>query len=114
MQENAFSLTRILTFKERIYDSVLYTGEYDSVLYTGEYGSVKTRILAYLMQCFPESFLKTVRSAFLTTLSQSFRISIVLNTIFFTGIQNLTIGTSISCSAKTKAVVVRYTIELLI
>ena len=40
MREYGFSLIRILPYNDRIVD------------YTGEYGLVKTRILAYFMQCF--------------------------------------------------------------
>ena len=39
MREYAFSLTRFLLCKDRFCPN------------TGEYGSVKTRILAYFMQC---------------------------------------------------------------
>ena len=47
MREYGFSLTRILPYKDKIYD-------YGSVIRdTGEYGSVKTRILAYFMQYRP-------------------------------------------------------------
>ena len=48
MREYGFSLTRILPYKDKVYDFYPYTGEH---------WSVKTRILAYFMQCISEGML---------------------------------------------------------